>query len=89
MRSAGTRLTHPQSHDEAQKRIAECVREIEMIADTFGYDPFEWLADDDSSVVSSARTSLTTEQIFEWSQRHDIHASVTDLKAMIKDARSL
>jgi len=36
-------IQHPQSHDEATKRIGECVREIEMIADTFGYDPYEWL----------------------------------------------
>jgi hypothetical protein len=34
----------PQGHAEAQDRIAQCVREIEMIADTFGYDPYEWLA---------------------------------------------
>lgn len=41
-------VPQPQSHDEAQKRIGECVREIEMIADSFGYDPFEWLADSEN-----------------------------------------
>lgn len=33
----------PTSHEAATKRIGECVREIEMIADTFGYDPYQWL----------------------------------------------
>lgn len=38
-----TPLLTPQTHDGAQRRIAECVREIEIIADKFGYDPCEWL----------------------------------------------
>lgn len=44
-RSAGTRI-EPQGHDEAQELIASHVQQIQIIADAFGYDPFEWLADD-------------------------------------------
>jgi hypothetical protein len=36
-------LSAPHGHDEAQVRIAQCIREIEVIADEFGYDPAQWL----------------------------------------------
>lgn len=42
-------IPQPQNHDQAQARIVECVNEISIIADSFGYDPFEWLASSDSS----------------------------------------
>lgn len=45
--SVASEIRAPQGHDQAMARIEECVREIEMIADTFGYDPCEWLAGED------------------------------------------
>ena len=38
-------VQRPQGHDAAQARLAECVREIEIICDEFGYDHAEWLAE--------------------------------------------
>ena len=37
----------PQGHDAAIERINQCFREIEIICDTFGYDPSQWLVIDD------------------------------------------
>lgn len=36
---------HAIGHDQAQKRIEQCVREIEILCDQFGYDRNEWLAE--------------------------------------------
>lgn len=35
---------HTIGHTQAQARIQQCVREIEVLCDQFGYDPYEWLA---------------------------------------------
>jgi len=36
-------------HDEAQQRIDRAVHEIRVLCDHFGYDPSQWLADNDAS----------------------------------------
>lgn len=41
-------------HEQAQARIAQCVRVIEILSDTFGYDPYEWLA---SPTVEAAQSA--------------------------------
>lgn len=53
-RSAERAIKNPQNHDQAQARIAECVREIEMIADSFGYDQTEWLTSDEAVAPRSS-----------------------------------
>jgi hypothetical protein len=45
-------LIAPRGHDEAHERINECFREIEIICDTFGYDPAQWLVIDDGDMAS-------------------------------------
>lgn len=37
------------THEWAKARINDFVREIEIICDSFGYDPFEFLADNEVS----------------------------------------
>lgn len=49
----------------------------------------EQVAELAAMVARSETAALTTDQIFGWSRRHDIHATATDLRAMIDDARSL
>lgn len=57
-RTAATHSTPARmGHDEAQAQIAEHVRAIEIIADEFGYDPYEWLADEKAPLVSAAADS--------------------------------
>lgn len=36
---------HAIGHDNARQRIEQCVREIEILCDQFGYDRNEWLAE--------------------------------------------
>jgi hypothetical protein len=45
-------LIAPRGHDEAHERINQCFREIEIICDTFGYDPAQWLVIDDGDMAS-------------------------------------
>lgn len=45
-------LVAPRGHDEAHARINQCFREIEIICDTFGYDPAQWLVIDDGDMAS-------------------------------------
>lgn len=54
--SAERAIYHPTGHDDAKQRLGELVREIEMICDAFGYDPYEWLvaASDDERVPSAS-----------------------------------
>jgi hypothetical protein len=42
--SAPSETGTPSGHEAAKVRIAELVREIEILSDEFGYDPYEWLA---------------------------------------------
>ena len=42
-------LVRPDNHEAAKARIAECVREIEIICDEFGYDQTEWLITPDET----------------------------------------
>lgn len=46
----------PRSHDEAQERVQFHVRQIQIIADAFGYDPSQWLnIAPDESTTDQAR----------------------------------
>jgi hypothetical protein len=47
--AAPSSIERPNGHDAAKERIAACVREIQIIADEFGYDQSEWLADDEAA----------------------------------------
>ena len=43
------------THDVAQRKIAACVREIEILCDSFGYDPAQWLADHELPATEPAQ----------------------------------
>ena len=44
---------------------------------------------DPEGFTRARRTTLTCEQILAWADRNDIARSLTDLRCMVEDARSL